>query len=108
MSENDPLIEVSTTTATSEEAQSIARALVEQRLAACVQIAGPIRSCYRWDGQVCEAEEMRLTIKSRAMLQAQVITTIESLHSYDTPEIIVTHVADCSKKYAAWWRASVR
>ena len=59
-------IELTTTTATEDEALQLARLLVDQRLAACVQVSGPIRSIYRWQGEVCEAVEFRCSIKSLA------------------------------------------
>jgi periplasmic divalent cation tolerance protein len=107
VTENNALIEVTTTTATVQEAHAIAGHLVAQRLAACVQVAGPIRSFYRWQGELCEADEFRLTIKSLASHQSQVMQAIESLHSYDTPEIIVSPIAACSPKYADWWREQI-
>lgn len=104
---NHEFIELTTTTATEQEAHALARHLVEQRLAACVQVSGAIRSVYRWQGEICEANEVRLTIKSLERLKNQLIQAIESLHSYDTPEIVISNIADCSPKYGQWLRQQV-
>lgn len=104
---NHEFIELTTTTASEQEAHALARHLVEQRLAACVQVSAAIRSVYRWQGEVCEANEVRLTIKSLERLKDQLIQAIESLHSYDTPEIVISHIADCSPKYGQWLRQQV-
>jgi len=101
-------IEVTTTTANEQDALAIARLLVAQRLAACVQVTGPIRSCYRWQGEVCEATEVRLTVKSLATAQDRIIQAIQAAHSYDTPEIIVTAVLECSTDYGQWLREQVQ
>ena len=102
MSETSEIIEVTTTTASEVEAQTIARQLVSQRLAACVQVAGPIHSFYRWQGELCEAQEMRLTIKSLSRVQAPLIAALKAIHSYETPEIVVVTGIECSAEYAQW------
>lgn len=107
MSNSSEFIEVTTTTANDAEARTIARALVQQRLAACVQISGPIHSVYNWQGEVCEASEVRLTAKSLGSIKDRLIAAIQAAHSYDTPEIIVTQVLECSAEYAAWLHAEV-
>jgi len=93
---------VSTTTETEQAAQKIAKALVEQRLAACVQVAGPIYSAYRWQGEVQSSQEWLCTAKTRRTLFAQVEKAIAELHSYDCPEIIATPITDGSSAYLAW------
>ncbi len=100
-------IEVTTTTADQCEAQRIARSLIDSRLAACVQITGPITSVYRWKGELCESSEFRLTIKSLAALTGRIVETIQQQHSYETPEILVGNIADCEESYAQWLRAEV-
>ncbi len=104
---NHEFIELTTTTAGEQEAHALARHLVEQRLAACVQVSGAIRSVYRWQGEVCEANEVRLTVKSLGSLKDQLIQAIESQHSYDTPEIVISNIAECSPKYGQWLRQQV-
>lgn len=84
------LVDVTVACASSAEANSIARALLEQRLAACAQ-TWPIRSTYRWHGQIEQADEVQLVIKTRAPLADAVCATIVALHSYDVPAITVTH-----------------
>lgn len=100
-------VELTTTTASEQEALKLARLLVVQRLAACVQVSGPIRSIYRWQGELCEAVEYRCSIKSLATHAAQLMQVIRQTHSYDTPQIIVLPVADCEPSYAQWWREQI-
>ena len=95
-------IQVTTTTATKEEAQKIARHLVAQRVAACVQIAGPIISTYRWQGKVETAEEWLCVIKTRESLYPELEKAIISLHSYETPEIIAVPIIKGSREYLSW------
>ncbi|MEQ8152169.1 MAG: divalent-cation tolerance protein CutA [Smithellaceae bacterium] len=95
-------IQVTTTTATKEEAQKIARYLVEQRVAACVQIAGPIISTYRWQGKVETAEEWLCLIKTQESLYPELEKAIISLHSYETPEIIAVEIIKGSRDYLSW------
>ncbi|MEQ8202526.1 MAG: divalent-cation tolerance protein CutA [Smithellaceae bacterium] len=95
-------ISVTTTTATKEEAQKIARHLVAQRVAACVQIAGPIISTYRWQGKVETAEEWLCVIKTRESLYPELEKAIISLHSYETPEIIAVPIIKGSREYLSW------
>lgn len=95
-------IQISTTTETKKEAQKIARYLVEQKLAACVQISGPIESTYRWKGKVETAAEWLCLIKTRENLFKKVETSIKKLHSYETPEIIAVPIIKGSREYLTW------
>jgi periplasmic divalent cation tolerance protein len=95
-------IQISTTTETIEQAEEIARHLVEIKLAACVQITGPIISIYRWKGKVEDAKEWLCLIKTREDLFDKVETAIKKLHSYETPEIIAVPIVKGSKKYLDW------
>jgi periplasmic divalent cation tolerance protein len=95
-------IQISTTTETKEQAQKIAKFLVEQKLAACVQISGPIESTYRWKGKVETASEWLCLIKTRASLFKKVETAIKKLHPYETPEIIAVPIVKGSRKYLNW------
>lgn len=95
-------IQVTTTTETRADAQAIADALVERRLAACVQIIGPITSTYRWRGKVETAEEWLCVIKSRRDLYDALEAAILELHPYDVPEILVTPVIGGSESYLDW------
>ncbi len=95
-------IQVSTTTENKEDAQRIVRYLVEQKLAACVQITGPIESTYRWKGKVETASEWLCLIKTRDDLFEKVQDAIKNLHPYETPEIIALPVIKGSKEYLKW------
>jgi periplasmic divalent cation tolerance protein len=93
--------------ASAEEAQRLARALVEKRLAACVNMIPGIRSFYHWrdaDGKdaIQEDEEVLLVIKTSRALMEEVKDEIERLHSYEVPEVIALQVVDGSERYLAW------
>lgn len=96
-----PACLILTTTANEAEAQSLARALVEARLAGCVQIE-PVRSVYRWRGEVCEEPEFRLLIKTRAALYRRAEAFIRARHSYEVPEILCLPVSGGSAEYLRW------
>jgi len=95
-------IQVVTTTASEAEAQQIAAALVEARLAACVQVSGPITSTYRWQSKIETSQEWRCTIKTQQSHFAAVAAMIAQVHSYDVPEILATAVVAGSPEYLAW------
>lgn len=80
----------------------IARHLVEEKLAACVQISGPIESIYRWKGKVEGTAEFLCLVKTREDLFAQVETAIKKRHSYQTPEIIAVPIVRGSTEYLSW------
>lgn len=96
------IIEVTTTLGSESAANELARKLVEARLAACVQITGPIQSVYRWQGSVHEDREWRCTIKSLSSLLDSIRQFIRQHHPYQTPEILATSVLDCGTEYANW------
>ncbi len=93
---------VFTTTGSQEEARKIAHALVERRLAACVNIVPQIESVYRWQGKVESAAEWLLIIKTQASAFERVRDAVKELHSYDLPECVMLEVAAGSKKYLDW------
>ena len=93
---------MTTTTESVGEAQDIADQLVEQRLAACVQITGPITSTYRWEGEVNSSQEFMCFIKTRRELTNRVEALVRSLHSYENPEIIVMPIQGGSPAYLDW------
>jgi len=95
-------IVVLSTCASAEEAQGIARALVEKRLAACVNVIPGIRSVYRWKDAIEDEEEVLLFIKTSRALLEELREEIERLHSYELPEIIALTVVDGSERYLAW------
>ncbi len=92
-------VQLSTTTATVEEAEEIATALVEQRLAACVQIIPQVRSVYRWQGKVEQADEWLCLVKTRRSLLPQVEAEIGRRHSYECPELIAVSIEAGSVAY---------
>ena len=94
-------IMVQTTTASPEDAERLAEALLAERLAACVQIA-PIRSRYTWKGEVARDDEQLLLIKTRAELFEPVRARIRDLHAYETPEVIAVPVTAADPDYLAW------
>ena len=95
-------VEVVTTTETQEDARRIARALVESRLAACVQVRGPIESTYRWKGKIETAVEWQCVAKTRRDRFDDVARTITQLHPYEVPEILALPIVEASRPYAEW------
>ncbi len=93
---------VLTTAGSHEEALRIGRSLVEEKLAACVNIVGPIQSVYRWQGAVEEGEEFLLVIKTTAAAFERVRDAIRRLHSYDLPECIQLPIEAGSREYLEW------
>lgn len=102
----DGIVEVRTTFAGRTEAEACAALLVERRLAACVQIDGPVTSVYRWKAAVETATEWRCTCKTTASRRAACVAAITAAHGYETPEVLVSPV-EAGEAYAAWVRESV-
>jgi periplasmic divalent cation tolerance protein len=84
------------------EAERLARALVEERLAACVNRISSVKSVYRWQGKVEESEEELLIIKSRKELFASVEKRVSELHSYSVPEVVALPIIKGSQAYLQW------
>jgi periplasmic divalent cation tolerance protein len=95
-----------TTVGTRSEAEALAAGLIEGRLAACVQIDGPIRSYYRWDGRVETGEEYRLSIKCLREALPAVERHVLSAHPYATPQWIVVAAEHVGEKYLSWAKAN--
>jgi len=95
-------VAVLVTTSSAEEGERLALALVEERLAACVNVVGPIRSVYRWQGSVERAEEYLLIVKTRRAVFAAVSARVQELHSYTTPEIVALPIEAGAESYLAW------
>lgn len=95
-------IQVTTVTDSQKEAESIARALLESRLAACVQIYGPVSSIYWWQNTIESTQEWTCQIKSRQQLYPRVENAIRRLHSYEVPEILVSPVINGNPDYLKW------
>lgn len=104
---SDDAVIVQCTAASTEEAARIAQALVQQRLAACIQIM-PIESWYRWNGTVHHAPEVMLHMKTMRACFERLCAVVLDLHSYDVPEIIATPVIAAAPQYLAWLREAVR
>lgn len=100
----DDFVQITTTTPTEEEAGRIAAALIELRLAACVQIEGPVASHYRWEGKVHCDREFRLSIKTAARHFADVEQIILKQHTYSLPQIIAVPIINGSVHYLDWIR----
>lgn len=96
------LIQVVTTVDTPEAAKLLQNAILERRLGACVQILGPIESCYWWNMMVETTLEWQLTIKTKATLYSALETFILSVHPYTTPQITATPIAHANPDYIAW------
>jgi len=94
-----------TTVASEEEAGRIAEALVEEKLAACVQILPPMQSVYRWQGTVRRDREWLLLIKTPAARVKALEHRVRELHSYQTPEFLVLAVTEGSQGYLEWLAA---
>lgn len=95
-------IVVLTTCGSGDEAAKIARALVEKKLAACVNVMPGVRSFYRWKGAIEDEQESLLVIKSSRALFNDLRVEIEKLHSYEVPEVIAVPIVDGSEGYLAW------
>jgi periplasmic divalent cation tolerance protein len=95
-------VQVVTTTDKQEEAERIVRSLVESRLAACVQVLGPVTSTYRWQGRIETASEWQCWAKTRRDLFEEVEAAIRRIHSYDVPEILAIPIVAGSRPYLDW------
>lgn len=85
-----------------DEAKNISRTLVEEKLAACVNIIPGATSIYSWEGKIEESSEVVLVIKSRAELYQKLEKRISDLHSYEVPEIVMLNAEDVEEKYLNW------
>jgi periplasmic divalent cation tolerance protein len=90
------------TAGSEEQAVQIARTLVGERLAACVNIVGPIRSIYRWGGEINDDPEYLLIIKTRALLYMKVETRVREMHTYEVPEVLALNADRGSPPYVQW------
>ncbi|NWG03076.1 MAG: divalent-cation tolerance protein CutA [Syntrophaceae bacterium] len=102
---SEPIV-VLVTCGSEEEALKIANALVEEHLAACVNMVSPIRSIYRWEGKIWDEKEWLLLIKTQRPRFEELEKRVKSLHSYAVPEIISLAITDGSLAYLNWLRES--
>lgn len=96
------------TASSRRECRKIARRLIEEKLAACVNITQPIQSVYRWEGKVHQSKEFLMFIKTNRDLFSQIKAEIALVHSYHTPEIICLPIVDGSPNYLQWISDAVR
>ncbi len=96
------MIVVLVTCGSEEEGLKIARALVEECLAACVNVVSPARSIYRWDGKIWDEKECILVIKTEKEKFGELESKVKSLHSYSVPEIIGLPIVEGSSAYLKW------
>jgi periplasmic divalent cation tolerance protein len=95
------------TASTGDEAGKIGTALVDERLAACVNIVPEVRSLFFWEGKTQDERETLLIVKSRLSLMDRLIARVKSLHSYSVPEIIALPIVAGSRDYLDWLKASI-
>ena len=88
--------------ASAEEAERIGRTVVEERLAACINILGPVRSIYRWHGAIETSDEIAAILKTSHVQADALITRIAVLHSYDVPCIVTWPIDKILRSYADW------
>ena len=98
---SNPIV-VLVTCASEEESLKIARALVDDQLAACVNLVAPIRSIYRWEGKIWDEKEWLLIIKTQEDRFRELEEKVRSLHSYAVPEIISLPILEGSSSYLNW------
>ena len=102
-----PFVIVLTTVPTDEVGDSLARTLVSERLAACVNVLPAMTSTYRWEGKVEQASERQLVIKTTHESIDRLKSRLAELHPYDVPELIVLAVTDGGERYLEWLKQSV-
>ncbi len=106
--DDDRPILVYTTLPSVAEAKRVGKALVEQRLAACVNIFPGMTAIYEWQGKLEEGEEAAMLIKTRVALQARVLEATQALHPYETPALLVLELRGGSEAFCAWTTAQTQ
>lgn len=101
-------VQVMTAVGSAQDARKTARLLIDERLAACVQVIGPMTSTYRWNGQVETAKEWLCLAKTRRNLCRRLLAAIRRIHAYQVPEILVLPVIGGNPDYLAWLDREVR
>lgn len=95
------------TASSPEEAQKIAHTLVEEKLAACVNVLSPVQSIFRWQNQLCNEQETLLILKTASSKANAVIERVQHLHSYDVPEVIALPIITGSREYLNWVQSEI-
>ena len=101
-------LQVVTTTENKEDAEKIAKVLVEKRLAACAQLVGPIVSTYWWKGAIENAEEWLCYMKTHKSLYDELEKALKAIHPYETPEIVAVPIVCGSSDYLEWLNTEVK
>jgi len=101
-------LQVVTTTENKEDAEKIAKVLVEKRLAACAQLVGPIVSTYWWKGAIENAEEWLCYMKTHKSLYDELEKALKAIHPYETPEIVAVAIVCGSSDYLEWLNTEVK
>jgi periplasmic divalent cation tolerance protein len=101
-------IVVLSTCATQEEAEKLARILLDERLAACVNVIPRVRSYYRWQGAIESADECLLVVKSSRELFSSLRAVLEKEHSYQVPELLALPIVEGAPNYLNWLLANLR
>ena len=101
------LLVVVTTLPSLETAKGLARALVEQNLAACVQLTEGVQSIYCWEGKICEEQEVLLAAKTTESKWPEILALIKSAHPYDLPEILAFAPEQYERQYGKWVESEV-
>ena len=101
------LLVVVTSLPNMEDAKVLALHLVEEKLAACVQLMGGMQSVYRWEGKVCEEQEVLLSAKTMQSKWTEISRFIQENHSYDLPEILAFSPEQYAQQYGEWVQAEV-
>ena len=96
------------TAGSTSEAHTIARALVEEQVAACVSIVSPVQSVYRWQGKLCDDREVLLIAKTAEAMLEKLTTRVKQLHSYEVPEIIALPIVAGAEDYLRWIQEQTR
>jgi periplasmic divalent cation tolerance protein len=107
-SDMNDVVQVQTTIDSRDVALHMADVLVEKRLAACVQVIGPVQSTYRWRGAIEHDSEWIVVVKTVSSHILSVREKIEQLHSYELPEILFTGIEGGSEEYLEWVRNQVK
>ncbi len=103
-----PFLAIQTTCRDRYALLGIAKVLVEKRLAACVQISGPVESVYVWDGKLETSEEWLLVAKTSQDLFQQVSAQIQLMHPYQVPEIVAVPILEMSQEYKTWMESCLK
>jgi periplasmic divalent cation tolerance protein len=100
------ILAITTTVGSRADAERLARAVLERRLAACVQVEAGLTSFYRWQGKDCEDAEVRLSIKTLPECERALQELLEEIHPYELPQFLAMRMR-ASEAYAAWARGEV-